>query len=196
MSTVIKNFQFSSGQVLQLVQGDLTKEPVDVIVNAANRWLQHGGGVAGAIVQQGGEIIQKESDRWVQQHGMVTHDAPAFTNAGALPCKYVIHAVGPVWGEGDEEKKLADTIRGSLNLANSMQAHSLAIPPISTGIFGFPKELAAPIFFNEVSRFFSEHPNSDLTLVKITILDQRTIDIFLPAFEAWLEKSSTGGTKL
>jgi O-acetyl-ADP-ribose deacetylase (regulator of RNase III) len=104
--------------------------------------------------------------------------------------------VGPVWGEGDEEKKLADAIQSSLTLAESMHLHSLAIPPISTGIFGFPKELAAPIFFNEVSRFFHEHPNSDLALVKITILDQCTIDVFLPAFEAWLEKSPTGGTEL
>ncbi len=192
MSTVVKNFQFPHGQTLQLVRGDLTKEPVDVIVNAANRWLQHGGGVAGAIVQQGGEIIQKESDQWVQQHGQVTHVAPALTNAGNLPCKYVIHAVGPIWGEGDEEKKLADAIRGSLNLANSIQAHSLAIPPISTGIFGFPKELAAPIFFNEIAKFFYEQSDSSLQMVKITILDQRTMDAFQDAFEVWLKTLSSG----
>jgi O-acetyl-ADP-ribose deacetylase (regulator of RNase III) len=192
MSTILKYFQFSTGQTLQLVRGDLTKELVDVIVNAANRWLQHGGGVAGAIVQHGGEVIQKESDRWVQQYGLVTHDTPAITSAGSLPCKYVIHTVGPVWGEGDEEKKLADAIRGSLCLADSKQFHSLAIPPISTGIFGFPKELAAPIFLNEITRYFYAHPDSSLRLVRITILDQRTLEVFLNAFESWLKETSIG----
>lgn len=192
MSTVLKNFQFTTEQMMQLVQGDLTRESVDAIVNAANRWLQHGGGVAGAIVERGGQVIQKESDQWIQQHGQVTHDTPALTSAGRLPCKYVIHAVGPVWGEGNEEKKLADAVRSSLKLAESMKLKSLAIPPISTGIFGFPKEIAAPIFLNEIASFFTAHPESNLKLVKITILDQRTMEVFLNAFDIWQKKTSSG----
>lgn len=192
MSTVLKNFQFTTEQRMQLVLGDLTRESVDAIVNAANRWLQHGGGVAGAIVERGGQVIQKESDQWIQQHGQVTHDTPALTSAGRLPCKYVIHAVGPVWGEGNEERKLADAVRSSLKLAESMKLKSLAIPPISTGIFGFPKEIAAPIFFNEIASFFTAHPESNLKLVKITILDQRTMEVFLNAFDIWQKKTSSG----
>jgi O-acetyl-ADP-ribose deacetylase (regulator of RNase III) len=192
MSTVLKNFQFTTEQMMQLVQGDLTRESVDAIVNAANRWLQHDGGVAGAIVERGGQVIQKESDQWIQQHGQVTHDTPALTSAGRLPCKYVIHAVGPVWGEGNEEKKLADALRSSLKLAESMKFKSLAIPPISTGIFGFPKEIAAPIFLNEIASFFTTHPESNLKLVKITILDQRTMEVFLNAFDIWQKKTSSG----
>ncbi len=192
MSTVLKNFQFTTEQMMQLVLGDLTRESVDAIVNAANRWLQHGGGVAGAIVERGGQVIQKESDQWIQQHGQVTHDTPALTSAGRLPCKYVIHAVGPVWGEGNEEKKLADAVRSSLKLAESMKLKSLAIPPISTGIFGFPKEIAAPIFLNEIASFFTTHPESNLKLVKITILDQRTMEVFLNAFDIWQKKTSSG----
>jgi O-acetyl-ADP-ribose deacetylase (regulator of RNase III) len=98
MSQVLSESTFPSGQRLQLVQGDLTTEPVDAIVNAANHHLQHGGGLAGAIVRRGGEAIQAESDTWVSKHGLVTNAEPAYTRAGKLPCRYVIHAVGPVWG--------------------------------------------------------------------------------------------------
>ena len=85
---------FPSGAEFQIVQGDITQEAVDAIVNAANSHLQHGGGVAGVIVRQGGQAIQQESDAWVRAHGPVSHTEPAYTSAGRLPCKYVIHAVG------------------------------------------------------------------------------------------------------
>lgn len=102
MSTQMDRTFLENNRCLDLVRGDLTEERVDVIVNAANRWLQHGGGVAGAIIRKGGMIIQKESDDWVARHGPITQDHPAFTNSGNLPCHFIIHAVGPVWGEGAE----------------------------------------------------------------------------------------------
>src|SRR5688572_10003455 len=107
MNIVLKEFLFPSGQRLQIVQGDLTQENVDAIVNAANARLQHGGGVAAAISRRGGPQILAESDAWVRQHGPVTHTAPAHTGAGSLPCCIIIHAVGPVWGEGNEDHKLS-----------------------------------------------------------------------------------------
>src|SRR5512144_2508720 len=103
MNQTIREHNFPSGIRLQIVQGDITDEHVDAIVNAANRHLAHGAGVAGAILRKGGRVVQDESDRWVSQHGTVTHAEPAYTRAGSLPCRYVIHAVGPVWGEGDED---------------------------------------------------------------------------------------------
>src|SRR5512146_11618 len=110
MNTIIRTISYPSGQRLELVSGDLTEEQVDAIVNAANSHLAHGGGVAGAIVRRGGPSIQAESDAWVHKHGPVTHAEPAYTGAGRLPCRYVIHAVGPIWGAGDEDGKLADAV--------------------------------------------------------------------------------------
>ena len=96
--------EFALGRrVLQAVLGDMTAEPVDAIVNAANSKLVHGGGLAGAIVARGGVVIQEESDRLAP---VATGKAVA-TSAGALPCRWVIHAVGPVWGDGDEESLVA-----------------------------------------------------------------------------------------
>lgn len=140
MNCLLDETVLPSGQTLQFVQGDITAESTDAIVNAANKHLQHGAGVAGAILRRGGQVIQRESDAWIQAHGNVSHAAPAWTSGGNLACRIVIHAVGPVWGDGDEEKKLANAIIGSLRLADELGLHSIAFPAISTGIFGFPKE--------------------------------------------------------
>lgn len=179
MSNILREKTLPGGQKLQIVQGDLTLEAVDAIVNAANRELQHGGGVAWAIARQGGEAIQRESDSWVRQHGPVSHAEPAFTSGGKLPCKYVLHAVGPVWGEGDEDAKLAAAITGSLRRADELQLESLALPAISTGIFGFPKDRAAKIILAEIEKYFAEAKKSGLKLVRVTLFDQPTIDAFL-----------------
>ena len=87
MNTVLVETVFPSCQTLQLVQGDLTAETTDAIVNAANQSLQHGAGVAGAILRRGGAVIQQESDAWVREHGLVSHTAAAWTSGGALPCR-------------------------------------------------------------------------------------------------------------
>lgn len=171
---------------LELVHGDLTQEKVDAIVNAANSSLAHGGGLAAAIVRAGGPIIDKESAAWVREHGRVNHAEPAYTSGGKMPCQYVIHAVGPMWGAGDEDAKLSQAIAGSLRLADTLKLASIAIPPISTGIFGFPKERASTIFFNTIQGYFAENPGSGLRLVRLTILDQLTLGIFKDSFERWM----------
>lgn len=183
MSQVIREKKFTNSKKLQLAQGDITTEKVDAIVNAANSELMHGGGVAGAISRKGGPLIQQESDAWVRKHGPVSHGEPAFTGAGSLPSKYVIHAVGPVWGEGDEDAKLAAAITGSLRLAEKLELHSVALTAISTGIFGFPKERAAQIIFREVDRWFQEHAETGLEVVRITIIDRPTMEAFTQAFD-------------
>jgi putative ATPase len=179
MNTVLQQFKLPSGAAIQIVQGDLTEENVDAIVNAANAYLQHGGGVAGAILRRGGSEIQAESDIWVQEHGPVTHSQPAYTGAGRLPCRAVIHAVGPIWGEGDEDQKLAKAVMGSLALAERLEFKSIALPAISTGIFGFPKERAARIILKTVREFLANPDRSHLELVRLTLYDQPTLDAFL-----------------
>jgi O-acetyl-ADP-ribose deacetylase len=163
-------------------QGDITRQNVDAIVNAANSHLIHGGGVAVAIANQGGSSIQRESDEWVKIHGLVTHDHPAITGAGSLPCQYVIHAVGPVWGEKDEIEKLIRTIRACLIVANDLKCGSVAFPAISTGIFRFPLELAARCFLSRVSEFASENILFFLHTVKIILFDETACRIFLNVF--------------
>jgi O-acetyl-ADP-ribose deacetylase len=187
MNQIIKETILPSGQHLQLVHGDLTQEDVDAIVNAANAYLQHGGGVAGAIVRRGGLQIQTESSAWVRQHGPVTHDKPAYTQAGSLPCRYVIHAVGPVWGDGDEDAKLAMAVTGALRLADQLSLASIALPAISTGIFGFPKERAARVILSTIKHYFTQNQSSTLQTIRLTIIDQLTLDVFYDHFNSQSE---------
>ena len=174
----------ASGQRIQLVHGDITQQKVDAIVNAANTNLQHGGGVARVIVRQGGQAIQSESDAWVLEHGPVHHEEPAYTTAGRLPCRYVIHAVGPVWGEGDEDAKLTSAVSGSLRLADHLELISIALPAISTGIFGFPKDRAAGIIFTAILNYFEINISSGMKLVVVTLYDQPTVTAFLKVWNS------------
>lgn len=188
MNEVIHEYTFPSGQRLQIVKGDLTQERVDAIVNAANSRLMHGGGVAGAIVRRGGGEIQKESDVWVREHGPVTHAEPAYTGSGRLLCRHVIHAVGPVWGEGDEDTKLAAAVEGSLKLGDRLDLTSIAFPAISTGIFGFPKERAARLITTAIQDYFLKNPGSGLQLVRLTLFDQAMVDVFLEVWKSDIER--------
>jgi O-acetyl-ADP-ribose deacetylase len=137
MSEIVFTHRFETGQQLEITQGDLTEEQVDAIVNAANNQLAHGGGVAGAISRKGGPQIQAESSEWVRRHGPVSHDQPAYTSAGRLPARYVIHAVGPVWGAGDEDRKLEEAVRGSLETAESWNYDRWRFLRYQPGSLGF-----------------------------------------------------------
>lgn len=182
MSRIAARHEFSPQRCLLLVQGDLTEERVDAIVNAANSRLRHGGGVAGAIVRKGGPEIQDESDAWVRAHGAVSHGKPAVTGAGRLPCRAVIHAVGPMWGEGDEDAKLRTAVLGALGAAEERSFTSISLPAISTGIFGFPKDRGAQVIFQAVEDYAAAHPASPLREIRVTILDDPTLEAFLREF--------------
>lgn len=132
--------------VLELVEGDITEMTTEAIVNAANSYLKHGGGVAGAIVRKGGKIIQEESDKI----GYCPVGEAVITGAGNLKARYVIHAVGPRMGEGDEDAKLKRATLKSLELADAIRIESIAFPAISTGIFGFPLKRCAEIMLSTV----------------------------------------------
>ncbi len=182
MNIVLKEITLPSNQALQIVQGDLTLEEVDAIVNAANEYLEHGGGVAWAIVMRGGDVIQEESNQWIQQYGSVSHAHPAWTSGGGLSAKYVIHAVGPVWGDGDEDLKLHDAVYGSFRVADELKCESIALPAISTGIFGFPKERAAGVILNTIKEYF-EKEKSRLKVVRLTLFDKNSVGIFTRALD-------------
>jgi len=182
MSKILAERKLADTFTIQLAQGDITLEQVDAIVNAANEYLQHGGGVAWSIVRRGGDVIQDESDAWVREHGLVLHSLPAWTSGGALPAKYVIHAVGPVWGAGDEDEKLYDAVLGSLRVADELKLTSIAMPAISTGIFGFPKDRAARVMLKAIYEYL-EKEKSNLKIIRITLFDQLTVDEFSRVWE-------------
>jgi O-acetyl-ADP-ribose deacetylase (regulator of RNase III) len=189
MNNVLKERIFPTGQTIQIVQGDITTEEVDAIVNAANEHLQHGGGVAWAISKKGGETIQQESDAWIRQHGPVSHSHPAWTSGGLLPAKYVIHAVGPVWGDGNEDNKLSDAVTGSLRVADELKCEFIAMPAVSTGIFGFPKDRAAEIIFSEIDEYFVDNSASTVKTVRIVLFDQSSVGVFINVWQSkWADK--------
>ena len=184
MNTVLQERKFRAGQTVQMVQGDITTETVDAIVNAANEHLQHGGGLAWAISKHGGPAIQQESNDWIRQHGPVPHPAPAWTSGGLLPAKYVIHAVGPVWGDGDEDNKLTQAVTGSLRVANELKCSSIALPAISTGIFGFPKDRAANVIFSAVEKYFEGNSGTGVRTVRLVLFDQSSVDVFVRVWQS------------
>lgn len=164
---------------MRLVQGDITERDVDAIVNAANSHLQHGGGVAGAIVKKGGQSIQDESDAI----GFVPVGCAAITGAGKLRARFIIHAVGPRMGEGDEDSKLKGAVLSSLQIALEKGLKSISMPAISSGIFGFPKDRCAAILVKEARNFIVENPESSLQLIEFCLFDDQTAGYFKKEFE-------------
>lgn len=168
-----------SNKIFRLVKGDITKRNVDAIVNAANSYLKHGGGVARAIVKKGGAIIQEESDKI----DYVSVGSVAITTGGRLPCKSVIHAVGPQMGEGDEDHKLKSAVENILKLATEKKFKSISMPAISSGIFGFPKDRCAKILIGESKKFVKENQGTSIQLVEFCIYDDETYNHFKHEFD-------------
>ena len=158
---------------LTLVQGDLTELEVDAIVNAANSRLQLGGGVAGAIRTKGGPSIQEECNRI----GPIRVGEAVVTGGGNLKATYVIHAVGPSYGEGDEDEKLRNATLNSLKRASERGMKSIAFPAISTGIFGFPKDRCAQIMLKTVSEFL-ESQETNLERVILCLWSRDDLELF------------------
>lgn len=183
MSDIRAIYQTHSGAMIEVRHGDLTLEDTDAIVNAANSHLAHGGGVAGAIVRRGGRVIQDESDTWVRSHGSVPTGQVAVTGAGKLACRYVIHAVGPVWQGGghNEDELLHSAVWNSLLKAHEMGLSSIAMPAISSGIFGFPKDRCAAILVGAAADFCAQHPQSSLREIRFTNFDESTVSIMADA---------------
>jgi putative ATPase len=172
-------YSLTDGRTIAIVQGDITEANVDAIVNAANEHLQHGGGVAGAISRRGDDSIQAQSSKWVREHGRVPTGSAAITGAGRLPAKYVIHAVGPIWGSGDEERKLAAAVTSALTLADEHGVTSIAMPAISSGIYGMPKDVSAKVLIQATADYLYHHPQSPLRTIQFCNIDEITVKAFV-----------------
>lgn len=162
--------------MLLTVRGDITKiDTVTAIVNAANTSLLGGGGVDGAIHRAAGKQLLEECRTL---HGCRTGEAK-ITGAYKLPCKYVIHTVGPVWRDGNhgEPELLADCYRNSLCVASEYGIRTVAFPSIATGVYHFPVQLAAQIAVRTVRDFLMEHPDK-LDVVMWVLFDERTEKIY------------------
>ncbi len=159
---------------LELVEGDITRQEVDAIVNAANSALRPGGGVDGAIHRAGGPKILEEC----RQLGGCPAGEARITTGGNLPAKYVIHTVGPIYRDGlhQEAELLASCYRESLKVASAHGIQSVAFPSLSTGAFGYPLDEAARVALQTVMDYLSEHP--EINLVRFILFGKAAYQTF------------------
>lgn len=169
------------GLTIELQQGDITRQPVDAIVNAANSRLAGGGGVDGAIHRQGGGAIMRETDEKYPQ-GCPTGSA-VISGAGELPAKFVIHAVGPVWsgGQKGEAELLAGAYRRSLELAAEHDCQSVALPALSTGAYRYPIDQAARVAIAAALEFAPSRGRVER--VRFVLFDAGAFGAFAAALE-------------
>jgi O-acetyl-ADP-ribose deacetylase (regulator of RNase III) len=162
-----------NNRTLRLVEGDITELKTDAIVNAANRHLQLGSGVAGAIRRKGGPSIQRECDKI----GSCPVGGAAITGGGNLPAKHVIHAVGPYGDDPAANSLLESATLSSLRVADENKLNSIAFPAISTGVFGFPIDSAAEIMLSTIIDYLDKE-ETNLELVVCCLYGQEAFDIF------------------
>jgi O-acetyl-ADP-ribose deacetylase (regulator of RNase III) len=174
------------GRTIDIVQGDITKVEVDAIVNAANEGLRGGGGVDGAIHRAGGSKIMEEC----RKIGHCPTGLAVITTAGRLPAKHVIHTVGPVWrgGGGNERELLESAYVNSLRLATDQKSKSVAFPSISTGVYGYPIELAAPVALKAALEHIEE--GTGLERFVFVLFSEDDYKTYLGAMEELLGDSS------
>eukprot|EP00667_Euglena_gracilis_P008598 EG_transcript_8713 len=178
------------GQEVCIVKGNLTEEKADAVVNAANGRLEHAAGLARALVEAGGPSIQDECSAYIDKYKEVKPGNVVWSNPGTLPCKLLLHAVGPVWDGGDsgEVQVLADCVRNCLAVATKKGFASISLPAIGSGIFGFPKRLCAQVMLRTIYDYFWA-TKSCLKKVCLTNHDDETVDIFLAVlkegYDSW-----------
>lgn len=176
-------FDLGGGKTLELARGDITLESTDAIVNAANSSLMGGGGVDGAIHRAAGPSILDECRAIVRQKGYLEDGQAVVTSAGRLKAKHIIHTAGPVFEDGQqgEPEHLASCYRESVRLADALGLKSMAFPSISTGIFGYPVELAAPIALGNVVEAMLE--SRVVEVARFVLFDERTFAAYREAAE-------------
>lgn len=176
--------RFPNGKVLRLTVGDITKVPADAIVNAANSALAGGGGVDGAIHRAGGPSIMEELDEIRRAQGGCPTGSAVVTGAGRLPARYVIHAVGPVYRDGNhgEPDLLASCYRTALALAEERGLESISFPSISTGAYRYPVREAARVALREVCAHL-ERPEGSLRTVTFVLFAQPDYEQYAEALE-------------
>jgi len=170
---------------IELVQGDLTTDGSEAIVNAANSGLMGGGGVDGAIHRAGGPAILEACRAIVARQGRLPPGQAVVTGGGRLPAKFVIHTVGPVYsGKPRDAELLASCHRESLALAAERGLGSVAFPAISTGVYGYPLEAAAPVALGAVAAFLSEHRGGPVRRVRFVLYGAEALAAFRRALAA------------
>jgi len=174
---MIAREEYQGGRAFEVVTGDLLKEPVDAIVNAANGHLAHGGGVAAAIARAAGPALEEEGDRVVAERGPVPVGEAVVTTAGRLPFKGVIHAVGPHQGAGREEERLVQALQDAFLRAHERNWGSVSFPAVSSGIFAVPLGVCARAYVRAVRGFFAAHPNTSLRTVRLCLLDGPLVEL-------------------
>jgi O-acetyl-ADP-ribose deacetylase (regulator of RNase III) len=169
--------------LLQAIQGDITREKVDAIVNAANSSLMGGGGVDGAIHRAGGPAIVEECRQIVSEQGRLSAGKSVITTGGKLPAKYVIHTVGPVWrgGSGGEEATLASCYTQCLKLATANQIKSISFPAISTGVYGYPLDPAARTAMDSVINYLNSN-STTVKQVRFVLYDTNAYNVYVAEF--------------
>ena len=170
---------------LEIVQSDITTLKVDAIVNAANQYLAHGGGVAAAISRKGGPSIQQESDAIVKNRGPLKTGDAVITGGGKLPARFVIHTVGPIWSEHnptEADQLLCKAVQSCLALAAEHGLKSIAFPAISTGIYGFPINRAASLMLREAVDYLAGRTGVECVL--FCLYDKPGYQVFESAFAA------------
>jgi len=174
---------------LELVQGDITQQDTEAIVNAANPSLLGGGGVDGAIHRAGGPQILEEC----RKIGGCPPGEARITTGGRLKAKYVIHTVGPIYqgGAKGEAQILASAYRSSLELASQHGIKSVAFPSISTGAYGYPIELAAPIALRTAMEYLQSHP--EIELVRFVLFGRSAYEAYERALKSLLQKTGSAG---
>jgi glutamate racemase len=165
-----------NGRII-VVQGDITGQSVDVIVNAANARLAHGGGVAAAIARAGGRAVDEESRAWVAEHGPVPRGGAAITTAGDMAAGHVVHVVGPVFeGSADDALHLIDAVRGALDASADLGAASVALPAISAGIYGYPPAEACRVIAETAGAWLND--GGCLEEIRLVAFDETTAGYF------------------
>lgn len=172
-----KESALPAGRRFLLVINDLLQEPVDAIVNAANGYLAHGGGVAAAISRAAGPELDAEGRAHVAAHGPVPTGEAVVTNAGRLDFEGVIHTVGPRLGDGDEGAKVALAVQNSLLRAHERAWRSVSFPAISSGIFAVPLDVCARAYVDGVRRHFDDVADSSLEEVRICLRSGPLVDM-------------------
>ncbi len=176
---LIGRIEFKNGQRFEVVIHNLLEEQTDCIVNAANSFLEHGGGVAASIARAAGPEFQEESRQIIRHRGPVPAGEAVVTTAGKLGFKGVIHAVGPQMGEGDEEQKLFRALSSAFRLAAAQNWKSLSFPAVSSGIFRVPPEICARTYVLSVTDFFNSNPGSCLKLIRLCLFNGPLADLVL-----------------